>query len=128
MSATATSKAVKMSPRKVGVVASLVRCRTVADAIVILEHTPRASAKVVLETVKTASANAEHNHSYKPDGLFITEITVTPGPRYKRFRPVSRGMAHPYEKKTSHIRVVVDGTKREVKKVADKPKQIKETK
>ena len=44
-----------------------------------------------------------------------TEITVTAGPRLKRFMPVARGMAHPYQKKTSHIRVVVDGEMREIK-------------
>lgn len=109
-----------MSPRKVGVVAALVRGRTVSDAITILEHTPRRSAKAVKETIKSASANAEHNHGYKPATLTITEISVTPGPRLKRYRPAARGRALPFERKTSHIRVVVDGEKREVKKTATK--------
>lgn len=114
-----------MSPRKVGVVAALVRGRTVADAIVILEHTPRRSAVAVKETIKSAQANAEHNHGYKPDTLFITEISVTPGPRFKRFRPAARGRALPYQKKTSHIRVVVDGEVRASRKT---PKtEVKET-
>jgi len=120
MSVIATSKGVRMSPRKVGVVAGLVRGRTVADAITILEHTPRRSAKAVQETIKSARANAEHNHGYKPTTLVITEISVTPGPRLKRWRPVSRGVPHPYQRKTSHIRVVVDGEKREIKKTAAK--------
>jgi large subunit ribosomal protein L22 len=64
----------------------------------------------------------------KPDTLQIVEISVTPGPRYKRFRPVSRGMAHPYQNKTSHIRVVVDGEKREIKKAAVKSTEKKESK
>ena len=116
MPVSAHHKSVRMSPRKVGVVAALVRGRTVADALVILDHTPRRSALVVKEVVKTARANAEHNHGYKPDTLTITQITVTAGPRYKRFRPVARGRAHPFERKTSHITVTVEGEKRTIKK------------
>jgi large subunit ribosomal protein L22 len=118
MSVSAFHKSARMSPRKVAVVAALVRGRTVADALVILDHTPRRSALVVKQVVKTARANAEHNHGYKPDTLTITEITVTAGPRYKRFRPVARGRAHPFERKTSHIKVTVDGEKRTIKKPA----------
>ncbi|MBX6333948.1 50S ribosomal protein L22 [Candidatus Saccharibacteria bacterium] len=109
MGALAISKGVRISPRKVSVVAALVRGRTVADALTILEHTPRRAALPVLKTIKSAAANAEHNHNYKPNTLYITEISVTPGPRYKRYRPAAHGRALPYQHKTSHIRVVVDG-------------------
>jgi large subunit ribosomal protein L22 len=117
-----------MSPRKVAVVAALVRGRTVSDALTILQHTPRASAGPVAETIKSARANAEHNHSYKPDTLSITEITVMPGPRFKRFRAAARGRALRFERKTSHIRVVVDGEKRVAKKTTAKDKPESEEK
>ena len=55
------------------------RGRTVEDALTILEHTPRRAADAVAEAIKSAAANAEHNHSYKPGTLEITEISVTPG-------------------------------------------------
>ena len=126
MSVLALAKAVRISPRKVSVVASLVRVRSVNDALVILEHAPRNAAIPVAKVIKSARANADHNHGLKPDTLRITEITVTAGPRTKRFRPVSRGMAHPYQKRTSHIRVLVDGEKRVVKK--PEAKVTKETK
>lgn len=116
MSVKAIAKGVSISPRKVSVVAGLVRGRSVADALTILEHTPRRSALAVSKVIASARANAEHNHNYKPDTLQITEISVTAGPRLKRFRPVSRGMAHPYQKRTSHIRVLVDGEKRPERK------------
>ncbi len=116
----AIAKGVRMSPRKVGVVASLVRGRTVADALVILEHTPRRSAEPVLKAVSSAKANAEHNHNFKPDTLKIVEISVSPGPRLKRFRPAARGRALPFQRRTSHIRVVVDGELRVAKKVSEK--------
>lgn len=128
MAVQAIAKSVRISPRKVSVVASLVRGRTVADALVILSHTPRNSATPVLKVINSAKANADHNHGYKPDTLRIVEISVTPGPRSKRFRPVSRGMAHPYQKRTSHIKVVVDGEQRAAKKPAAKPAVKKEAK
>ncbi|MDQ3123152.1 MAG: 50S ribosomal protein L22 [bacterium] len=118
MAVQAIAKGVRISPRKVSVVASLVRGRSVADALTILEHTPRRAAIQVAKTIKSAQANADHNHNYLTDSLQIVEISVTPGIRYKRFRPVSRGMAHPYQKRTSHIKVVVDGQLRAAKKPA----------
>jgi large subunit ribosomal protein L22 len=118
MSVQALAKGVRMSPRKVSVVAALVRNRSVDDALVILQNTPRRSAVAVRKAVESARANADHNHGYKPDTLQIVEISVTPGPRLKRFRPISHGRAHPFQRATSHIRVVVDGEKREAKKPA----------
>jgi large subunit ribosomal protein L22 len=109
-----------MSPRKVGVVAALVRGRTVADALVILEHTPRRTALPVKKTIMSARANADHNHNFKPDTLRIVEISVTAGPRLKRFRPAAHGRALPFQRRTSHIRVVVDGEQRVAKKPAAK--------
>lgn len=120
MSVKAESKGVRLSPRKVAAVATLVRGRTVADAIVILEHTPRRAALSVLKTIKSAQANAAHNHNYKADTLVITEITVNHGPRMKRFRPAAMGRALPYMKRSSHIRVLVDGEQRPAKKPATK--------
>lgn len=129
MSVQAIAKGVRISPRKIGVVASLVRSRTVNEALVILEHTPRRSAVAVSKVIKSAQANAENNHNYKPDSLRITEITVTPGPRLKRYKPAAHGRALPFQKKSSHIRVLVDGDKREVKKPLPKAKTVnKETK
>lgn len=124
MAVKAESKGVQMSPRKVGEVASLVRGRTVADAVTILEHTPRRAALAVLKTIKSAQANATHNHNYKADTLHIVQITVNHGPRSKRFRPAAMGRALPFMKRSSHIRVLVDGEVREAKK----PVAAKETK
>ena len=111
----AVSKGVSMSHRKVGVVAALVRNHTVAEALVILEHTPRRSAIPVRKVIESARANADYNHNYKPDTLRIVSISVSPGPSSKRYRPAARGRALPFLKRTSHIRVIVDGEIREAK-------------
>lgn len=131
MAVKAVAKGVRMSPRKVAVVAALVRGRSVEDALTILEHTPRRSAVAVKKVIASARANADHNHNYKPNTLQITEISVTAGPRLKRYRPAAHGRALPFQRKTSHIRVVVDGEQREAKKPvaampADKPAKVTE--
>lgn len=118
MAVQAIAKGVRMSPRKVSVVASLVRGRSVEDALTILDYTPRRSAVAVKKVIASAKANADHNHNLKPDTLRIVEISVTAGPRLKRYRPAAHGRALPYQKKTSHIRVVVDGEARVAKKPA----------
>jgi large subunit ribosomal protein L22 len=131
MAVQAIAKGVRMSPRKVAVVAALVRGRSVEDALTILQHTPRRSAIVVMKVIASAKANADHNHGLKPATLQITEISVSPGPRLKRFRPAAHGRALPFQRRTSHIRVVVDGEIRAVKQSASKapePVTEKETK
>lgn len=133
MAVKAEAKGVRMSPRKVGEVAALVRGRSVADALVILEHTPRRAATPVIKTIKSAQANAAHNHNYKADTLRIVEITVNHGPRLKRFKPAAMGRALPFQKRTSHIRVLVEGEQRAVRakaetKPAAKPAEKKESK
>lgn len=120
MTVKAIAKGVRMSPRKVGVVAALVRGRTVDEALTILQHTPRRAATPVAKTIMSARANADNNHNVKPDTLRITEISVTPGPRLKRYRPASHGRALPFMRRTSHIRVVVEGEQRVAKKPAVK--------
>jgi large subunit ribosomal protein L22 len=71
-----------------------------------------------MKAVQSAAANADHNHGLKPGTLSIIEISVTAGPRLKRFRPASHGRALPFQRKTSHIRVVVDGEARAARKPA----------
>lgn len=102
-------KGVNQTPRKVGLVASLVRRRTVADAVVILSHTPKRSAKPVLKAIESAKANAINNHGLDAKTLAISTISVTSGPRLKRFKPASRGRALPFLKRSSNILVEVSG-------------------
>lgn len=117
----AVAKGVDQTPRKVSLVASLVRNRTVADALVILEHVPKRAALPVKKVIESAKANAVNNHGLDGKSLTITTLTVTTGPRLRRFKPASRGRALPFEKKTSHILVEVSGIEKAKKKPAVKP-------
>ena len=109
-------KGVDLTPRKVSIVAELVRGRSVADAVVILDHTPRRPSLVVKKAIQSAAANATNNHGLDAKSLQITKLSVTTGPRLRRFKPHMRGIALPFEKKSSHILVEVSGTEKAKKK------------
>lgn len=112
------AKDIDLAPRKVSIVASLVRGRSVADALVILDHTTCRSARPVAKAIASAQSNAVNNHGLDARSLQITTLSVTAGPRLKRFKPHMRGMALPFQKKTSHILVEVTGTIKPKKKPA----------
>lgn len=121
----AVAKGVDQTPRKVSLVASLVRNRTVTDALVILEHVPKRAALPVKKVIESARANATNNHGLDGKSLTITTLSVTTGPRLRRFKPASRGRALPFEKKTSHILVEVTGVEKPKKPAATKPAAAK---
>ena len=114
----AIAKGVTLAPRKVSLVAALVRGRTVADALTILEHTPKRAARPVAKVIASAKANAVNTHGIDEKTLIIETLQVTAGPRLKRYKPAAMGRALPFQKKTSHISVVVTGDDKPKKKPA----------
>ncbi|HEX8390306.1 MAG TPA: 50S ribosomal protein L22 [Candidatus Saccharimonadales bacterium] len=120
----AVAKGVRLAPRKVSLVASLVRGRSVADAMVILDHTPKRAAKTVAKVIASAKANALGTHGIIEDGMMIDTLTVTAGPRLKRFKPAAMGRALPFEKQTSHITVVVTGAEKPKRKPVANKKEV----
>ena len=96
-------KGVDSQPRKVSIVASLVRDRYVADAVIILENTPRRAAKAVRKAIESATANLLQSGSIDTKTIAINRISVTAGTRMRRYVPASRGRALPYEKISSNI-------------------------
>ena len=117
----AYEKGIDSQPRKTNIVAALVRDRYVADAVVILEHTPRRAARAVLKAIESANANLLNNSkvTIDPKTVRIARISVTSGTRMRRYVPASRGRALPFEKISSNIFVEVAGEEK-VKKAADK--------
>jgi large subunit ribosomal protein L22 len=123
------AKGVDLTPRKVSLVAALVRGRSVADALVILDHVPKRAALPVKKAIESAKANATNNHNLDGKTLEITTLSVTAGARLKRFKPASRGRALPFQKKSSHILVELSGSEKP-KKVTATPvaEKVEETK
>lgn len=118
-------KGVDQTPRKVSLVAALVRGRTVADALVILEHVPKRAALPVKKAIDSAKANAINNHGLDAKTLVISTLSVTTGTRLRRFKPASRGRALPFQKKTSNILVEVTGVEKPKKASAKKAEPAK---
>jgi len=105
MTATATAKYVRCSPRKMRLVADMVRGKDVAAARTILNFSTRNAADVINKVVGSAIANAENNHDMSADELYISSIYVNEGPTLKRIRPRAMGRAFHIRKRTCHVTV-----------------------
>jgi large subunit ribosomal protein L22 len=108
MEARAISRHVRVSPRKARLVADLVRGRSVGDAIGLLEHVPKKSARIITKTLNSVLANAQSQQRVDVDRLYIKTITVDGGVTWKRFMPRAHGRATRVRKRTAHVTVVVD--------------------
>ena len=107
MEVQAISRNVRISPRKVRIVANLVRGKKAGEAISIPHNTHKAASIVVEKTLRSAMANAENNNNMNIDNLYISTIYVDAGPIMKRVHPRSRGQAFGIMKRTSTLTVKV---------------------
>jgi large subunit ribosomal protein L22 len=112
MTSSALLRYARVAPRKVRVVAELIRGKSVDQAINILMFANRAPAQLLKKLVVSAIANAEDKSkgSVDTDNLVVKEVVVDQGPTLKRWRPRAMGRATRINKRTSHIRVVLDDT------------------
>jgi large subunit ribosomal protein L22 len=102
-------KNIRISPRKIRLVVPVVLGQKVTVALIKLRFTNKSSARPLSQALKTASADAAHNHKLDPEKLIVQEIIVSDGPTLKRGRPVARGSLHSIFKRTSHIKVTLEG-------------------
>lgn len=107
MNVKAQAKYVRQSPYKVRRVLDLVRGLPVEEATHVLQFTQRGATGPVAKVLKSAVANAEHNHALDSEDLVISEAYADEGPTLKRYRPRARGRATRINKRTSHITIVV---------------------
>ena len=99
----ATTKYIRISPKKMRDVARLIRGLQVSKAMDLLKMITQKGARELLKTLKSAAANAENNHNANLAELIVSKAVVNQGSTFRRFRPAARGSAHPYVKHTSHI-------------------------
>ena len=104
----AVSKYIRMSPRKVRLVVDLVRGMPALEALEVLALTPKAAARPVAKTIKSAIANAEENLGLAGEDLYVADIRADAGPTLKRGRFGARGRFKPILKRSTHITVVLD--------------------
>lgn len=107
MEVKAETKSVRISPRKIRLIADAIRNKTVEKAFEILLSTPKRASGVIEKTIKSAIANAVNNAKLQKENLVISRIEVLEGTAIKRFRPSTKGRVHPYKKRSSHIKVVL---------------------
>ena len=105
---------VRVAPRKVRLVADSIRKLSIDDALRVLSLLKQRGSVSLEKTLKSAIANAEKNNNLKKDALKIKTVDVLEAPSYKRFHPSTRGRVHPYKRKGSHIKIVLE-TKEENK-------------
>jgi len=105
--AQAVTKNIRVSPRKLNLVAGLIRGRTAQDAVATLTFSKRRIAITVKKTLESAIANAENNHSLDVDRLVVKTAEVGRAVVMKRFHARGRGRSATVEKWFSHLRIVV---------------------
>lgn len=128
MEVQAVGKYLRISPRKLAPVAALVKRKKAGEALKYLRFVNKRAAQFVTDVLKSAMSNAKNNFDLSEDGLVIKKIEVGKGPMLKRWRAASRGRAHQVLKRTSHLKVIVEGEKVQGKKSEDKQDQLSEQK
>ena len=118
-----------MSPRKVRLLADLVRGKGAQQAMDQLQFANKAAAQPVAKLVKSAVANAVNNFGLELNNLVVKEISVDGGPTLKRWMPRAHGRATPIMKRTSHINITLSeikdsGVKAGKQQKLDKPVQL----
>ncbi len=97
----------RIAPRKVRLVADLIRGKDALRSLVFLEHTNKKAAGPMAKLLQSAIANAKNNFQIEDKNLKIIKLTVDEGPKLKRWRARSMGRSYGIQKKTSHITLVL---------------------
>ncbi len=108
MEVTAISRYAGVAPSKVRMVLEHLPGRSVEDALNLLRFMPSPHARLVAKIVKSAAANAENNYALDTDTLYVKRAVADDARRMRRYRPAARGRIHPYQRRTSHITIIVD--------------------
>jgi large subunit ribosomal protein L22 len=103
----AKGKFIRMSPRKVRLVAGLIRGLEVDKAKWQLAFNKKIASKALLKILDSAVANAKENYDAEESNLKVKSITVDGGPALKRWTPRAHGRATPIRKETSHVKIVL---------------------
>lgn len=103
----AITRSLRISPRKLNLIAALIRNKKALEALDILRFTPKKSAKILHKTLKSAIANAENNFKQDANSLYIKEIVITKAATIKRNIPISRGRVNPILKRNAHLMISV---------------------
>jgi large subunit ribosomal protein L22 len=108
MVTSARARFVRVSARKARLVLDQIRGKPVGEALTTLAFTPRAAARLVEKVLRSAVANAEHNHQVRNlDDLRVVQAVADGGPSMKRVQPRAMGRAFFIKHRTSHLTIAV---------------------
>ena len=108
MQTKATLRYLRIAPRKVRLVADMIKGKKVSEAQTLLQFVNNSAVESFRKLIQSALASAAHNFQLDASSAYIAKIVVNEGPKLKRFRPRARGRAYPIQKKTSHITIVLE--------------------
>jgi large subunit ribosomal protein L22 len=111
----AKSNSIRVSPRKIRLVADAIRKLSLEKALIALATLKKRGSVSLEKTLKSAIANAVKNNNLQRENLVIKSIDVLDGSAFKRYHHSTRGRIHPYKKRTSHITVVLTDNKSNIK-------------
>ena len=116
MVAKAIARYIRISPRKVRLVADFIKGKSVGEALAILSNLNKRPCEFIEDVLRSAISNAKRNPEIKEEDLYISNLAVDGGPLLKRYRAGSMGRAMMIRHRMSHIRVELEA----------RPKQKKE--
>src|SRR3989338_8027222 len=106
----------RQSPRKVRLVANLIKGKKVDRALMELNYLDKKAAPALKKLIDSAVANAKHNFNLDKESLVVKEMRVDEGIVMKRWMPGARGRAFPFKRRNSHVVVTLEGGDKETAK------------
>jgi len=128
----AYARSIRIAPKKLAVIAQMVRGMPVHEAMDLLSRTHKKGARLVEVLLKSAMANATHNAKQREDDLMVKTIVVNQAQSYRRGVPMARGRTRPMRKFLSHLEIVLgvmqsEGASEKKPKMPKMPKKPKKT-
>ena len=125
MNITAKLNDYRQSPRKVRLVANLIRGKKANEALDILMVTIKRASDPIIALLKSGIANAKNNFNLVAEDLYVKALTVDGGAILYRRMPRARGVAYAIRKRTSHVNLTLSVTEEKAEKKIEAPKTIK---
>jgi large subunit ribosomal protein L22 len=126
MITSARARFVRVSARKARLVLDQIRGKSVGDALATLTFTPRAAARLIEKVLRSAVANAEHNHQVRNlDDLRVVQAVADGGPSLKRVQPRAMGRAFFIKHRTSHLTIAVSDEDNGTRSVLTRPRHMR---
>jgi large subunit ribosomal protein L22 len=121
----ATAQSVRVSTRKVRLVADAIRNMSATQALATLAFVNKRGSSVLKKVLQSAIANAVNNNKLLADDLIIAKLDVNEGQFLKRFHASTRGRIKPFKKRSTHVTVVLATKEVKTEKIMANKEEVK---